>query len=208
MAPLGYLEDTHSIDAFLGGPPLGPENCTLTALETPQDGSFARHLGATPGPEMEKMIALANASGAKPYSWNAPVAYNLLGPFDRKSAASVPAPPIGTHGYERAKAAVAKTKAKVYPMNKNVPFPIIVSAQLQTYGRNLTPHCLIDVPKGQACPVTEVFGAPSYPLEYTPLYSGSPMLVEKKEQAYYRRRRCRELWFWCVRAFKLARWTY
>lgn len=170
--PLAYLPDDYSIETWLGGPPLRPELLTLKTLETAKAGSYLETFGRTTDPSQTQMIDNAKVMGQMPNWWNAGVSLLVFGPQGTKDGASVPAPPIGTKAYDRAKAAVAGTKAKVYPMNKNAAFPILVSSQLQTLGLNITK---VTAPAGFPAMV----GGMMYPMEFTPLYSGSPMEVKQ-----------------------------
>jgi len=163
-AAFSYLPEDIPLDTFLGGAPHGPVQLTLDVLDSPPERSFA-HIaaGAHPTKRMMKDAVVGCCRQKTPLrAWNEAVTDAYLGPFGLSSATAVMSPPRGTEGHRRAAEGIANKDVKVMAMRNDAPYPIIIASRLE---RSLKPLCC-------GLPENGIW----YPLEFTPLYSGTPLL--------------------------------
>merc|ERR1712136_130033 len=149
----------------------GPSRLTHEQLEEMSEDSFL-HIAATAHPTKwtledaarDDIVGLkkkleGRRGQHKMKSWNEAVTYAFLFKLGLYDAASVISAPKGTAGYERACDAVKNTKAQVFPMRSDGPFPIISCSEMHSWAKDA--------------------GGVWFPREFTPLYGGVPLLHEE-----------------------------
>jgi len=167
-APFTFLdEERFSMTDFLGPVPSSHDDLkslTLESLRRVPKGSFVKACADA--------SVTFNEGGCGPFwgdclqddccrspelgAWSQATMEAYLRPFDLLDEGSVMAPPSGTNAFERASRAVQGTKGvKVLPMRRGAPYPIIVAN----------------------CQVGSGLSAELLPVEFTPLYSGVPTVV-------------------------------
>jgi hypothetical protein len=161
-APFSFLpEHTHPVESFLAPKPCARQDLkTLTMNELKQlpEGSFLKACADARvlfnkgclGPFWGDCLCddLTCCCCPRLRAWSQETSVSYLKPFGLLQEGSVMSPPVGTVAFERARQVVQRTRAKVLPMRRNAPYPIIIA------------NCQI--------------GQELLPLEFTPLYSGVP----------------------------------